>query len=168
MEHVEWLERQYGYKPKWIRIDEGREYLNDKLKLALAAKGIETHQTAPYSQSQNGVSERMNRTLVELARAMLAEKNLPKSLWEFAISHAAYIRNRSPTKALPDGETPHEVFTKEKPDVSHFQEFGASMDFPRERRSTFQVGGTGNQTCILRLPRRTQSNSVLRHEDAPR
>jgi transposase InsO family protein len=43
------LERQYGYKPKWIRIDEGREYLNDKLKLALAAKGIEIHQTAPYS-----------------------------------------------------------------------------------------------------------------------
>jgi hypothetical protein len=74
----------------------------------------------------------MNRTLVELARAMLAEKNLPKSLWEFAVSHAAYIRNRSPTKALPDGKTPHEGFTKEKPDVSHFQEFGAPVWIFRE------------------------------------
>jgi transposase InsO family protein len=52
MEHIEWLERQYGYKPKWISINKGKEYLNEKLKSALAAKDIEIHQTAPYSQSQ--------------------------------------------------------------------------------------------------------------------
>jgi hypothetical protein len=132
MEHIEWLEQQRSYKPKWIHVDEGTEYLNEKLRKALAAKGIEIHQMAPYSQSQNGISERLNWTLIELARAMLAEKNLPKILWEFAVTHAAYIRNRSPTKALPNGITPHEAFTKEKPDVSHFQEFGAPVLIFRE------------------------------------
>lgn len=132
MEHIERLERQHGYKPKWIRIDEGRKYLNEKLKSALAAKGIEIRPTAPYSQSQNGVSERMNHTLVELARAMLAERNLPKSLREFVVTDVAYIRNRSPTRALPDGKTLHEVFTKEKLNVSHFQEFGAPIWIFRE------------------------------------
>jgi transposase InsO family protein len=131
MDHIAWLERQHGLKPKWIRVDEGSKYLNAKLRSALAAKGIELHITAPYSQSQNGVSERMNRSLVELARAMLAAKNLPKKLWEFAVTHAAYIRNRSPTKALPSRITPHEAFTKEKPNV-HFQEFGAPVWIFRE------------------------------------
>jgi hypothetical protein len=113
-------------------VDEGSEYLNAQLKSALAAKGIELQITAPYSQSQNGVSERMNRTLVELARAMITAKDLPKSLWEFAVTHAAYIRNRSTTKALPGGVTPHQAFTKEKPDVSHFQEFRAPVCIFRE------------------------------------
>jgi transposase InsO family protein len=67
MEHIEWLEQQHGFKAKWIRVDEGREYLSEKLKPALTAKGIEIRQTAPYSQSQNGVSERVNHTLVEFA-----------------------------------------------------------------------------------------------------
>jgi hypothetical protein len=49
MEQVEWLEWQYGYKPKWISVNEGKEYLNEKLKSALTAKDIEIHQTAPYS-----------------------------------------------------------------------------------------------------------------------
>jgi hypothetical protein len=132
LDHVGWLERQYGFKLKWIRVDEGGEYLSSRLKSALAEKGIELRTTAPYSPSQNGVAERLNRTLVELARAMLAEKNLPKSLWEWAVTHAAYIRNRSPTKALPNGITPHEAFTKEKPNVSHFQEFGAPVWIFRE------------------------------------
>jgi hypothetical protein len=80
MEHVKWLERQYGYKPKWICVDEGKEYLNEKLKSALVAKDIEIYQTTPYSRLQNRVSEQMNCTLAGLARAMLTEQNLPNSL----------------------------------------------------------------------------------------
>jgi transposase InsO family protein len=121
------LERQYSCKAKWIRVDEGREFLNAELKAALAKKGIELRAVTPYSQSQNGVAERLNRTIVELARAMLEEKGLPKSLWEWAVVHAVYIRNRSPTKALPDGITPHEAFTGEKPNVAHFKEFGTHV-----------------------------------------
>jgi hypothetical protein len=91
MEHVKWLEQQYGYKPNWICVNEGKEYLNGKLKSALMAEDIEIYQTTPYSQLQNRVSERMNCTLARLARAMLKEQNLPNSLWEFAITHTTYI-----------------------------------------------------------------------------
>jgi hypothetical protein len=51
--------------------------------------------TAPYLPSQNGVAERMNQTLVELARAMITARELPEFLWEAATAHAAYLRNRS-------------------------------------------------------------------------
>ena len=58
-------------KPKAIRIDRGKEFLNQHLSAWCQEKGIDIQLTAPYSPSQNGVAERMNRTLVEIARAML-------------------------------------------------------------------------------------------------
>jgi hypothetical protein len=56
--------------------------------------------TAPYSPSQNSVAEQMNRTLVELAHAMLASSNLPEFLWESAVTHTAYVRNRTYTTSI--------------------------------------------------------------------
>ena len=53
-----------------IRVDRGTEFINKDLISWCQAKGMDVQQTAPYSPSQNGVAERMNRTLVELARAM--------------------------------------------------------------------------------------------------
>ncbi len=54
----------------------------------------------PKTPEQNGVAERLNRTLVESARSMLLDANLSKSYWAEAISTAVYIRNRCPTKAV--------------------------------------------------------------------
>lgn len=89
-------------------------------------QGIEAQLTAPYSPSQNGAAERLNRTLVELARAMMAARNVPEFLWEHAIQHAAYLRERAPTKALK-GKTPHEAWFQQKPNVSHLREFGTPV-----------------------------------------
>ena len=68
----------------------------------------------------------MNRTLEELARAMLNAKRLPEYLWEYSILHAAYIRNRSYTKHL-ENETPYEGWNGKKPNVAHLREFGAPV-----------------------------------------
>ena len=57
--------------PRAICVNEGKEFLNQDLKAWCNEQGIEIQPTAPYSPSQNGVAERMNRTLVELARAMI-------------------------------------------------------------------------------------------------
>ena len=50
--------------------------------------------TAPYLPSQNGIAECMNRTLVELARAMIRAQKMPEFLWEHTIEHAPH---HSPT-----------------------------------------------------------------------
>ena len=57
---------------------------------------------------QNGVAERLNRTLVKKSRVMLLESNLSKSLWGDAILHANYLKNRTHTRSLPD-KTPYEM-----------------------------------------------------------
>ena len=61
----------HDIKPKAIRIDRGKEFVNNDLIAWCKERGIEIQMMAPYSPSQNGVAERMNRTLVELAHAMM-------------------------------------------------------------------------------------------------
>jgi Reverse transcriptase (RNA-dependent DNA polymerase)/GAG-pre-integrase domain/Integrase core domain len=112
--------------PKAIRIDRGSEFLNQPLKLWFSENGLEFQTTAPYSPSQNGTAERMNRTLVELGRAMMKGQNLPEFLWEYAIANAAYLRNRSYTAVLKD-ITPYQKWYKGKPNIEHIREFGAPV-----------------------------------------
>src|SRR6266446_1594703 len=110
-----------GKMPKAIHVDRGKEFINDELKTWCREQGIEIHMTTPYSPSQNGVAERMNRTIVEPARAML--RGLPEFLWEHAVNHSSYLRNRTYTRTL-NNKTPYEMRFKKKPNVSHLREFG--------------------------------------------
>ena len=92
--------KTHDKNPKAIRVDRGTEFINENLTSWCREQGLDIQTTAPYSPSQNGIAERMNRTLVELARAMMKGQNLPEFLWEYAIAHAAYLRNRSHTAIL--------------------------------------------------------------------
>ena len=78
----------------------------------------------PYSPQQNGVAERMNRTLMESARAMIAHAGLPNSYWGEAVATAAYVRNRMPTTAIKNNQTPYERWYGRKPNVNHLRMFG--------------------------------------------
>ena len=118
--------QNWGWKPHAIHIDHGKEFINENLKLWCHQQGIEINQTAPYSPSQNGVAERMNRTLVELVRTMRAATDLPEFLWEEATSHAAYLRNRTYTSAVK-GSMPYQKWHGKRPNIAHLREFGAPV-----------------------------------------
>jgi transposase InsO family protein len=133
-QYIIFIEKQFGYIAKRIRLDKGGEYLTNEFRNWCAEKGIALETTAPYSPSQNGVAERFNRTLVELFRAMLIAHNLPKTLWPEALNYAAYIRNQSYTRAL-EGKTPKEVWTKHRPNVAHLHEFGIPVWVIDEREN---------------------------------
>jgi hypothetical protein len=102
----------------------------------LKEHGIQRKYSCSYSPQQNGVAERKNRHIAEIARAMLNEKNLPNYFWAEALATAVYIMNRTPTAAV-HGMTPEEKFTGKKPDVSHLRVFGciAYVHVPDEKRS---------------------------------
>lgn len=111
-----------------IRMDQGTEFLNENLRSWCHSEGIQLQLTALYSPSQNGITERMNRTLVELARAMIIDSKLPEFLWDPAVAHAAYLRNMSYTSSPRLGnQTPYQVWYGKKPDVSHLHEFRAPV-----------------------------------------
>jgi len=77
----------------------------------------------PRTPQHNGVSERMNRTLVEGARAMLHGAGLPKNLWAEAINTKCYVVNRSPSRSL-NNSTPYEKWENKQPDLSDLRVFG--------------------------------------------
>lgn len=119
-----WVENQSDYKIKVIRSDNGTEYTSDKFNKFCEDAGIEHQLTATYTPQQNGVSERKNRTIMEMARCMLFEKNLPKKFWAEAANTSVYLLNRLPTKALK-GKTPYEAWHGNKPSVQHLKIFGS-------------------------------------------
>ena len=104
-----------------LRSDNGGEYLSKEFVSYLQSRGIHHELTAPYSPSQNGVAERINRTLMESARAMMGQAGLPERHWAEAVATAAYLRNRT---ALKEKKTPYEKWCERKPDLSHLRVFG--------------------------------------------
>ena len=126
------VEKSTGHALKCLRTDHGGEYTSLEFKTYLAKEGIRHERTVP---EQNGTAERMNRTLVESVRSMLADSKLPHRFWAEALSTAVYLQNRSPTKVL-QGITPIEAWTGKKPDVSSLRIFGcaAYAHVPKDER----------------------------------
>lgn len=90
--------------------------------------------TAPYTPEQNGVAERKNRTLVEMARCMLEDASLPNMFWAEAINTANYLQNRLPSRSIET--TPFELWNNKKPELKHCVTFGTKcfVHVPSERR----------------------------------
>jgi transposase InsO family protein len=106
-----------------FRCDRGTEYLSDEMKTFFESKGIQYECTIRDTPQQNGVSERMNRTIAEKARCMLLESGLNKYLWSEAVLAAAYVINRVPTSAL-ENKVPAEVWYDTRQDVKKIRVFG--------------------------------------------
>lgn len=76
-----------------------------------------------YTPQQNGVTERKKKAMVEMAKCMLNEKELPYRLWGEPVHTAVYLLNRCPTRPI-DNATPFEMFSGRKPGVKHLKVFG--------------------------------------------
>ena len=147
---VEWkalVENRSSRKLKILRTDNGGEYVSSEFGDYLRSEGIRHERTIPKTPEQNGVAERMNRTLVEAVHPMLADAKLPHSFWAEAVSTAIYLRNRSPTKALKD-MTPFEAWTQEKPKIEHLRVFGcdAYAHIPKDERKRLE---SKSRKCIF-------------------
>jgi hypothetical protein len=137
------VEKQSGHQIQRLRTYNGGEYVNNNFTNYCnnnftnycTTQGIQMQHTVPYTPQQNGVVERKNRTLKEMANCMIQSKGLSLKYWAEAINCANYIVNRTPTKALKN-ITLEEAWTKIKPDVSHFRVFGsiAWAHIPDEKR----------------------------------
>ena len=104
------VENQTGRKIKVLRSDNGTEYRNDQFLIFCKKEGISRHFTVRDTPQQNGVAERMNRTLLEKVRCMLSNAGLGKQFWAEAVMYASHLINYLPSAAL-NGKTPLEVWS---------------------------------------------------------
>lgn len=107
-----------------LRTDGGGEYTSRYFESYCTSQGIVHEVTTPYTPQRNGIAERRNKSLLDMARIMLIEKKLPHEFWGKVGNIAAYILNRCPTKKLKN-QVPEEVWSGRKPYVSHLKVFGS-------------------------------------------
>jgi hypothetical protein len=143
----EMIELETGNKVGTLRTDRGGEYTSHEFKQYCFDHGIRRELTQAYTPQQNGISERRNRTLMERARSLASDCNLPVMLWSEAVSTANYLTNHSPTSAN-GGKTPQEIYSGKIPNVSHFRIFGslAFVHVPKEGRKKLD---SKTQACLF-------------------
>jgi transposase InsO family protein len=117
---------QYEFESriKKIRSDNGTKFKNSQIEGFLEEEGIKHAFSSPYTPQQNGVVERKNRTLLDMARTMLDEYKTPDRFWAEAINTTCYSINRFYLHQLLK-KTSYELLTGKKPNVSYFRVFGS-------------------------------------------
>jgi transposase InsO family protein len=127
--------QKLGFRIRGVRSDGGGEYSGGQhggpfhtlpFHTFLLSNGISHDVTPPYTPQLNGVAEGVNRTLLSCIRALLFAKNLPLRLWGEALSHAVFLKNRSPTRSLPSS-TPFQVWFGFPPNLSDLHVFGCVL-----------------------------------------
>ncbi|GJZ08664.1 putative ribonuclease H-like domain-containing protein, partial [Tanacetum coccineum] len=120
------IENQLNQKVKIIRSDNGTEFKNRVMLEFCGEKGIKQEFSNARTPQQNGVAERMNRTLIEAARTMLADSHLPTTFWAEAVNTACYTFNRVRV-TKPQNKTPYELLFGHKPILSYIRPFGCHV-----------------------------------------
>lgn len=118
------MENQVNKKVKCLRTDNGLEFCNSEFDSFCKKHGIERHRTCAYTPQQNGVAERMNRTIMEKVRCLLYESGLEEKFWAEAVATSVYLINITPSTAN-DGNVPEQLWLNKEPGYSHLRRFGS-------------------------------------------
>jgi transposase InsO family protein len=117
-------QNEFRFRIKNIRRDNGTEFKNSQIEGFLEEEGIKHEFSSPYTRQQNGVVERNNITLLDMARTMLNEYKTRDRFWVEAINTACYSIYRLYLHRIHK-KTSYELLTGKKPNVSYFRVFGS-------------------------------------------
>ena len=161
---VEWVKTQREQYPKNIHTDGGGEYVNRDLNEFLEAHGINFEYTEANSPQQNGIAERINRTIIEGSSAMLIQAGLDICFWEQSVRQFVFIKNHTPHKKLngkrPIDEWNEELGEEEGKGLWSLKPFGceAEVHIPKEKREK-EKGHIKTRKCVylgLGINRKTE------------
>ena len=117
------VELEKDTKLKALRSDNGGEYTSHEFGDFCKSRGIRREFTAPYTPVQNGVAERMNRTIQDRVVSMLHHANLSQGFWAEAVLTAVHVINLSPNTAI-GLKVAQELWTGKTPHYAHLRVFG--------------------------------------------
>ncbi|KAI3764505.1 hypothetical protein L2E82_14514 [Cichorium intybus] len=138
------VENQLNKTIKVLRSDRGGEYLSTNFMDHLKTCGIVSQLTPPGTPQHNGVSERRNRTLLDMVRSMMSRSTLPLSFWGYALQTAARLLNMAPTKKVD--KTPYEIWHGRVPSLSYLKVWGCEAYVRQEASNKLEPRST---KCIF-------------------
>jgi len=145
------VEKQTGKSIKMLRSDRGGEYLSNNFIDYLKENGILSQWTPPGTPQHNGVSERRNRTLLDMVRSMMGFTDLPLNLWGYALEAAAYLLNKVPSKSV--STTPYEIWKGRKPNLKHIRIWGCPAYV--KRLQTDKLDARSSKCRFIGYPKET-------------
>ena len=130
------ISNAHGKRVKILRSDNGGEYSSMEFKEYMRTRGIQHQTTVAYTPQQNGLAERMNRTLLDSVRSMLIGAKMHRRYWGYAVLCAAYLRNRCWNSHLKN-KSPFEIVYGSKPKLWSLKVFGCICfaQVPAEKRN---------------------------------
>ena len=123
-QYKNWISVQFNRNIKCLRSDNGTEFENLKMNSETTDLGTVKQLTAHGNPQQNGRSERVMRTIDEMARALLKAAGLSIRFWPYAVMYAVYLKNRLPHAGI-DFEIPYVVMFGKQPVFKDIIKFGA-------------------------------------------
>lgn len=130
------VEKESGNHIKILRSHRGGEYMLTDFIEFCQLHGMKRQFATCYTPQQNGIAERKNRTIMNMARSILKEKHLPNEYWGEDVACVVYILNISPTKIMKD-RVLKEAWSGKSFHISHLRNFGCVTyaHVPKELRS---------------------------------
>ncbi|KAL0846098.1 hypothetical protein Bca101_019344 [Brassica carinata] len=119
-EFITMVENQFNMKVKSVRSDNAPELRFDEL---YKRKGIISYHSCPETPEQNSVVERKHQHILNVARALLFQSQVPLSLWGECVLTAVFLINRTPSPLL-DNKTPFELLHQKEPEYTNLKTFG--------------------------------------------
>jgi transposase InsO family protein len=153
-------QNEFGLRIKKIRSDNGTEFKNSQIEGFLEEEGINHEFSSPYTPQQNGVVERKNITLLDMARTMLDEYKTPDRFWVEAINTACYSINRLYLHLILK-KISYELLTGKKPNVSYFRVFGSKCFILIKRGISSKFAPKAVEGFLLRYDSNTRAYRVF-------
>lgn len=125
--------------PEELHSDRGGELTGQDMQELCQERHIKHTFTSSYTPEHNGIAERTHGVSINMARAMLAAAKLDtKTFCRQAYTHAVFLRNISTSSALPNGETPYELWHNgNKPRTDNLLPFGTPVLYHTKAKSKF-------------------------------
>ena len=136
---------QHGILVKKVRTDNGPEFCMANF---FSSKGIIHQKSCVETPQQNSIVERKHQHIMNVTRALLFQANLPKSFWSFAVLHAIFLINRTPTPTL-ENASPYEILHNKTPDFSFLKVFGCLAYASSLSRDRTKLGPKAHKCVFL-------------------
>ena len=153
------LQNEKGVPIVQIRSDHGKEFENAKFEAFYNEHGIKKEFSAPKTPQQNGMVEKKNHVIQEMARVMLLNKSIPQKFWAKAVNTLCHIRNmiyfQARTKKIS-----YEIWKEKKPKVKYFRVFGSKCYILNDRENPGKFDAKSDKGIFLGYATNSQAYRV--------